>query len=243
MNQLTTAIRGGGPALFAPIVYRLAARLEQVEPDEMLTDAATAAFVLRSAQQLFGTPLVVNHYQLGLELDAPLLDTAIDVAGRLSAELRDQAMVLGVLTGPSTLAGLRGGSRDGLTALYAGAARRYAELNVAGILVAEDTGISVDDDPSTLAELTNICRFYGIGSVLLAPSGQAVSGTQVDLSLGVDDAIPVSVLGEDPGSAASEWRDRTGLLLTAGEVPADVDPAQLTAWVDEFGSTQIGMRT
>lgn len=243
MNQLTTAIRSSGPTLFAPIIYRLAARLEQVELDEMQTDAATAAFVLRSAQQLFGTPLVVTHYQLGLELEAPLLDTAIDVAGRLSSELRDEAMVLGVITGPSTLAGLRGGSRDGNGALYAAVACRYAEVHVAGILVAEAPGVAVEDDPATLAELTNICRFYGIRSILLSPSDPAVSAPEVDLSLGVDDTLPVSVLGEDPGSAAEKWRDRTGLLLTAGEVPADTDPARLTAWVDAFGSTSAGMPT
>ena len=109
MSALAVAVRGGRPGLAAPIIYRLASRLEQVPDKEMREDPVTAAFVLRGAQNLFGLPFVVNHFESGLELDDAALGVAIDVAGRLAAELRGVAGVIGVLTGPATLG--RMGSR------------------------------------------------------------------------------------------------------------------------------------
>lgn len=266
-----SALRGTGPGLVAPIVYRFAARLEQVDLEEMLEDGATAAFVLRSAQGLFGLPLVVNHHQLGLELeahggalrrdghglplagpadgaglsadtaDAPVLRTAVDVAARLARELRGTAPVLGVLTGPATLALLRGGEITGVGELYATMARRYAEAGVAGVLLAELPGApALADRNGTLTELANICRFYNIASILLAPAGDGSPGP-VDLVLPADEALPAEALTRPPGdAAAAPWSGRRGLVLTAGEVPADADPEAVTAWVDLLGGAPLG---
>lgn len=271
MTALTAALRGTGPALVAPIVFRLAARLEQVDLEEMLEDAATAAFVLRSAQGLFGLPLVVNHHQLGLELeaqgdplprdaqglplggdprqvplsadlaDAPLLRTAVDVAARLASELRGTAPVLGVLTGPATLAFLRGGDLGGVGELYAVLARRYAEAGVAGVLLADVPGVPVvAGRDAALAELANICRFYNVASILLAPAGDHPSGP-VDLILRSEDAVPLELLAQPPGEAATDrWSGHQGLLLTAGEVPADADPETVTAWADLLRAAPLG---
>jgi hypothetical protein len=271
VNALTSALRGTGPALVAPIVFRLAARLEQVDLEEMLEDAATAAFVLRSAQGLFGLPLVVNHHQLGLELealgdwlprdarglplggdprqvplsadlaDAPVLRTAVDVAARLASELRGTAPVLGVLTGPATLAFLRGGDLGGAGELYAVLARRYAEAGVAGVLLADLPGVPVvTGRNAALAELANICRFYNVASVLLAPAGDEPTGP-VDLVLRSEDAVPPDVLAQPPDDAATgRWSGHQGLLLTAGEVPANADPETVTEWVELLRGAPLG---
>lgn len=271
MSTLLSTVRGAGPVVVAPIVYRLAARLEQVELDEMLEDAATAAFVLRSAQGLFGLPVVVNHFQLGLELealgvplprdprglpldgdtrlaelspdvaDAPLMQVATDVAARLSSELRGTAPVLGVLTGPATLAALRGGDLAGVAEFYAVLARRYAEAGVAGVLLAEAPAAPpVTGRDGVLAELANICRFYNVASILLAPAGDEPAGP-VDLVLPADEALPPELYAEQPDGTAVERRTaRGGLLLTAGEVPADADPETVTAWVELFGRSPLG---
>ncbi|MCW2760840.1 MAG: hypothetical protein JWR85_1041 [Marmoricola sp.] len=276
MSDLAAAVRGSGPVLAAPIVFRLAARLEQVELDEMLEDPATAAFVLRSAQSLFGSPLVVNQFQLGLEVesldgplqrdeignptpggvrdvalspqvaDTPLMSNAVDVAGRLSSELRGTAQVLGVLTGPATLAELRGGSLDGLAEMYAVMARRYAEAGVAGVLLAERPGAmptqASTTTAATLAELANICRYYSVASIWLAPSTEPPEGP-VDVVLGAADVVPADVVRQPPADdAASRWTGRTGLLLTSGELPADADPENVTAWVERLGGVSLGTR-
>jgi len=267
----SAVLRGTGPALAAPIVYRLAARLEQVPVQELLEDPATAAFVLRSAQDLFGLPLVVNHFQLGLEVEAPgaplardglglpapgqavdaplsagtadseLLAAAVDVVARLSSELRGSAQVLGVLTGPATLAALLGGSLDGVPELYAVMARRYAEAGAAGVLLAERPGSDEAVAAGTLAELANICRYYSVGSILLAPSAAAPAGP-VDLALGTADVLPAELLRRLPQDDAGRWSGRHGLLLTSGEVPADADPGTVTAWIDLLGNAPRGVR-
>lgn len=273
MSGLVSAARGSSPALVAPIVFRLAARLEQVELDEMLEDPATAAFVLRSAQGLFRAPLVVNHFQLGLEVEAlagalrrdetgnptpgdvrdvelsgvvsdtPLLINAVDVAARLSSELRGTAQVLGVLTGPATLGEMCGGSVAGLAEMYAVLARRYAEAGVAGVLIAERPGTESSTASAALAELANICRYYSIASILLAPSVQEPAGP-VDVALGSSDVLPADLVRQPPaGDAVSRWSRRTGLLLTAGEVPADAEPENVIAWVDRLGGASLEART
>lgn len=271
MNALLSTVRGTGPAVVAPIVYRLAARLEQVDLEEMLEDAATAAFVLRGAHNLFGLPLVVNHFHLGLELealagplprdsrglptagatgepelsadvaDAPLVQTAVDVAARLASELRGSAPVLGVVTGPATLAGLRGGDLGGVAELYAVLARRYADAGVAGVLLAESPGVAgVAGRNAALEELANICRFYNIASILLGSAGDGAHGP-VDLALAADEAVPPELLAGPPdGSTVEQWTARRGLLLTAGEVPADADPERVTAWGELLGFTPLG---
>ena len=167
MSALAVAVRGGRPGLAAPIIYRLASRLEQVPDKEMREDPVTAAFVLRGAQNLFGLPFVVNQFESGLELDDAALGVAIDVAGRLAAELRGVAGVIGVLTGPATLGRMGGAPAAGT---YAAAARRYAEDGAAAVLVAEAPAVPAGD-PAVLGELANVCRYYSIPSVLMAAAG------------------------------------------------------------------------
>lgn len=266
MSVFDEAVRGSGTALVAPLIYRLAAQLEQVPVEELLDDPASAAFVLRSAQGLFGLPLLVNHLQLGLEIEAaggelerderglpvagataqvtlsaqvPLLDAVVDVVARLSSELRRTTPVLGVLTGPATLAGLRNGSTAGLVELYAAMARRYADAGAAGVLLIERVG-ATPATADSLGELANICRFYGIRSILLTPTGPAPTAP-VDRSLGEQDVMAAQLWSEPPSTGAAEpFARHRGLLLSSGEVPADTDPETVDAWLDALGRSPLG---
>ena len=90
-----------------------------------------------------------------------------------------------------------------------------------------------------LAELANICRFYNVASILLAPAGDEPAGP-VDLVLPADEALPPELYAEQPDGTVVERRTaRRGLLLTAGEVPADADPETVTAWVELFGRSPL----
>ncbi len=236
MSALAVAVRGGRPGLAAPIIYRLASRLEQVPDEEMREDPVTAAFVLRGAQNLFGLPFVVNHFESGLELDDAALGVAIDVAGRLAAELRGVAGVIGVLTGPATL-GRMGG--DPAAGTYAAAARSYAEAGAAAVLVAEAPAVPAGD-PAVLGELANVCRYYSIPSVLMAAAGDA-PGAPVDRRLGAGDLLPAQLLRHaPPADAAAVWTGRGGLTLTDDDVPADADPETVTAWVELLAGRPLG---
>lgn len=235
MSTLAAAVRGGRPGLAAPIVYRLAARLEQVPADEMRNDPATAAFVLRNVQSLFGLPFVVNQFEPGLELDDDALSAAVDVLGRLAAELRGIAGVIGVLTGPGTLGRLGGESAVSAADIYATTTRRYAEAGASAVLVAERPDIPAGDT-SALAELANICRYYSIPSILMAAAGEA-PGAPVDRTLGAGDLLPAKLLqAPPPADAASVWAGRPGLVLTDDDVPPDADPETVTAWVKLLGA-------
>ena len=218
MSAVADAVRGGR-RVAAPIVYTLAARLEQVPPDELRDDPATAAFVLRSAQALFDLALVVNRF--GPAADP---DVAVDVVARLVEELRGSAEVVGVVA--------HGATGEGC----AKQARRYAEAGAASVLVTVDGDPDVIE-PGALAELANICRFYAIPSVLHAPRG-TVGAPALDLVLGPAELIPAALFTRPPGPDASSWASRPGLLLTDDEVPAEADVEAVTAWTSLLGGTR-----
>lgn len=88
--------REGRP--FLPIVYRLAAAIEQVAPEELARDAATLTRCLRSAQRLFGYPMVVNHFDLTLLSVACGARASREAAGEAPAPL---------LAGPAEMEGFR----------------------------------------------------------------------------------------------------------------------------------------
>ena len=56
-----------GPALFAPIVFRLAMKLEQARWSEFAEDPTEAVYVLCAAQRLFRQDAVVAWFDTWLE--------------------------------------------------------------------------------------------------------------------------------------------------------------------------------
>jgi len=111
--------------LFVPIVFRLAARWEQVDWEEFADPTGRAVEVLIS-------PDAVRQ---------PPLDGLIDVTRRLASDLQRDTAVIAVLTGPRTLGALVGAAA-GLPDLYAALARAHAEAGARMLLaVLRKTGL------------------------------------------------------------------------------------------------------
>jgi hypothetical protein len=87
-------LQSAGPPLFAPIVFRLAMRVEQVKWSEFAEDPTEAMYVLRAARKLFGQDLGVAWFDTWLEAEA---------AG-VMVERDDLGRVLGEPEGPAALA-------------------------------------------------------------------------------------------------------------------------------------------
>ncbi len=189
-------------ALFFPIVFRLAARLEQLEWDEFIGDATYQSFSLRTAHRLFQYDWVLNHFDTALEAealgasvhrtntgevvrveglqappasaDAALLGNVpavLEATQRLSQELKDTVPVVGVVTGPLTLAtqlwggGAAAGAdrRERLSFTEEVAVKlvqRYCSDGVGGLLVVEDPAVDAGEAGAYLQPILNIAAYY-----------------------------------------------------------------------------------
>src|SRR4051794_29625225 len=141
-------LQSAGPPLFAPIVFRLAMRVEQVTWSEFAEDPTEAMYVLRAARKLFGQDLGVAWFDTWLEAEAAGIVVERDDLGRVVGEPRrpavlataaavleaapvrqaieivrrfgiEQQAVAGMLTGPATLRARFGGATSDPLA-YAG---------------------------------------------------------------------------------------------------------------------------
>lgn len=215
---------------FLPIVYRLAARLEQVDLDEMQDDPALAAYVLGRAQGLFGLTAPVAHYRLGAEaeacqaagdslnaraLNAPPLANILDVTARLANELRGRARVVGVLTGQASLSPLLGEAAGDLAEFYALLGRAYLERGAGLLLVAEAEGVATRAPDPALNALRNVAGFFDVPVIEAG-------------ALPPERRLPVARLFDPPDR---RWRGADP-TITAGEVPADLPAEKLAAWVE-----------
>lgn len=79
--SLQAAIQRRQGFTFLPIVYRLAARLEQIPWEELAEDTSSAAYALRAAQGLFHLPALVSHFRVGVEAEACGAELARDENG------------------------------------------------------------------------------------------------------------------------------------------------------------------
>ena len=121
--------------LFLPLSFRLSAKLEQMDWEEITEDPVYTTFALRNGQKLFRADGVVNWFDAYLEAEAAGVEverdemgtvirqissldslpnsasvlqqgdipSAVHVSRRLCEETRDEAAVLGYLTGLHTL--------------------------------------------------------------------------------------------------------------------------------------------
>lgn len=97
MSKLRTRARNSG-RLFAPLVFRLALRLEQIDWSEVSGSASEQVFVVRAAQKLFKLDALCANFDTWLELEA----TGVAVA-------RDE---LGFVTGAPALPTALPGAKD-----------------------------------------------------------------------------------------------------------------------------------
>lgn len=68
--HLRTRFERRDSCLFLPLVYRLAARLEQISWEELADDPSSSTYAIRAAQRLFHLPVVVTHFRVGAEAEA-----------------------------------------------------------------------------------------------------------------------------------------------------------------------------
>lgn len=235
---------------FLPIVYRLAARLEQMTWEELAEDVTSATFALRSAQQLFGLRVVVSHFRLGLEAEACGADLGRDAAGSATgahaaaSSIRPDDELLGrapLAQALETTARLSAEFRD--------------EVAVAGVLTGPRTlsaalSVDADDVAQLYAVLARAYLERGARVLLVAEDPALASGAGPTASLTrmlnvagyfgapvvvldelpPEQVLPLDALTQDPDRS---WR-REGVVVTGGEVPPDVPAEQLTAWIKEL---------
>src|SRR5262249_8531006 len=170
LMKLPARLAERGGRAFIPLVYRLAARLEQLSWEEFAGDAAYLAFALRSAHELIGTDALISHFDRALEAEAcgarverdeqgegcalapPVgivapaealqrgrLPVVLEATYRLCTELQGRVPVVGVLTGPATLARQLGDvPLDHAAELSVALARAYCEAGAGGLLVVDE---------------------------------------------------------------------------------------------------------
>ncbi len=247
---------------FLPLVYRLAVRLEQMTWNEFAFDVANFVYALRSAQRSMGYQFILNNFDLGVEAGDREHSTSVNGPGqrkearlaviveatqRLCAERRDQR-VIGLVTGPRTLAPLIAPAEDRADALHEAAdlmvdvARRYCEAGVDVLIIAEDANVDgvsrVPELAPLIRQTLNMAHYYAIPCVLLQRD-RTREAVREAIDAGLDavigerhgeastdqliDAMPTSVLSQEP-AAIIEWLrlHARNPLSTSWEVPSAV---------------------
>ena len=241
---------------FIPWVCSFAAQLEQVQVEDMLSDAGLLATSLSNAQKLFGYDAICNVFDSSLEAEAlgcevewggegdlptvashPLAEGArledisvlgldargripvvIEATRRLNIVMGKQVAVIGVVTGPVTLAGHLSGKSflndlterpedAGRTIALAGVAclnlaRKYCELGVDAVAVADEMLGQIGPAEYRLAagplkSIWNVAKFYNVRTLLL---GRGCSERQ---------AVSILGLGADGVAVSGDYRWRT----------------------------------
>lgn len=235
---------------FLPIVYRLAGRLEQLTWEELSEDITSSTFALRSAQQLFGLPVVVSHFRLGVEGEAcgarverdstgsitgSRAATAPLPAGQDMLDAPPLAQVLEVTARLSTefrddvaVAGVLSGPRSLQTVLPVDAAeltQLYAVLARA-YLERGARLLIVAEDPVLGAGSQQSVSLDPLLNVAGYFGGQVI----VLDELPRDQVLPLAELGREPDRG---WRGRQ-VVVTDGEVPQELPAEHLSAWMKEL---------
>ncbi len=252
MNLADLAARSSR-SLFVPFVYRLAARMEQLDEKELLESATTLATALRSAQRLFGYDAIVSHFDLDLaalacgDLPAGRADQIVhqgrwpvvfEATRRLVKELGERVVVMGVVTGPLTLARQLGDeSLERATEVAMALGRAYAECGAGALVVAEARALAPEEEATLLATLRplwNLADYFQMTSILVARGRSlrlvgATSSTALRLV-----TLPESLFA-DPAEAIAPLIQRTvaeagpGPLILGSpwEVPSETAPETL----------------
>jgi len=183
---LRQVVQGQGGFLFLPVIYSLAARLEQIDWEEMSDDAASAAYALRAAQKLFQLPAIVSHFRLGVEAEAcgggPLGREDAGISTQIAARADPGLLDAGVL------------QRGRLAVVLDVTQRLVAELDGQASVVAVVTG------PRTLTSLFSAEPAAGGLADFYALLGRAYAERGAQLLLIVE-AASVALAPSSPSAA------------------------------------------
>jgi uroporphyrinogen decarboxylase len=266
---------------FIPWIGRFAAQLEQIDTEEMLSDAGALSRALINAQKLFGYDAVATPLDPSLEAEAcgcpiewggpsdmptvtggPLADPAnldtngfekrgrvpvvLEAVRRINAIRGKEVAVIGVVTGPLTLARhLRGGGflsdapaeATKTIAISGGVAlklaRLYCEAGADVIAIADETLGQIEPAQCQLVapplrSIWNVVHFYNARSILIT---RGCRREHVDplLALGADGVVisgdvDYAVLAKRAAERKTCWARPTpeSALIEGGLPPADL---------------------
>ena len=251
--------RAAGRVLFAPVIFRLALRLDQVTWSEFTTSASEAVFVLRAAQRLFGLDAVFCWFDTWLEAEAAGAELKRDHLGRvltaqppeamrpveatLSAapiahaveivrRLRDEAVpVVGMLTAPKTLrARLPGADPEHLRALGVDLARAYCEAGAGALALVQEEESQDLTDLSEAAAMFNLAEYYATPVMLFARHALSAAGCAVAERLTNGLFITPTQVGAAITPVSDAPQPAAWLALSRWEVPPETLPEDVRAW-------------
>lgn len=218
-SRVASLAQPGGPGIAVPLGLRAAARIQERDWDEFLTNptqlangcrdlvdaVAPDAIVVTSTEVL----LIQSEEHGSLER-SPHLGAAVEAAERLVQSIGGRVAVAVSLPGPVLLSRSTGAGAEAAAEEVLHAAQAFLAAGVDLILVEEPE----PDHAVSVSTLANVARFHQAHVVVIGPawSGLAPAGVA-----GVD--------GLDAAGAAS------GVVVTAGELPRDVDLGALDEWV------------
>lgn len=176
----------------------------------------------------------------------------LDLTRRLCAETKDEALVLGTLTGPLSLAKrLAPKGKTGADAVRAVAplslalAKEYCEAGVSALLIAEAEPVKSAEALKPLDALLNLASYYGTPAVLLCRAPVDAAARKDITALGVRliaapgggdkaHAVPGDALGDPAGAkdwVAAQAGTRGGrLFLTDWDIAPETAPEAVMAW-------------
>lgn len=185
-------------------------------------------------------------------LAATPIARVLDLTRRLCAETKEEALVLGTLSGPLSLARrLAPKGKKGADAVRAVAplslalAKEYCEAGVSALLIAEDEAVTSADALKPLDALLNLANYYGTPAILLcrapvdaaARKGIAALGVRLVAAPGGGDkahVVPGDSLADPAGAKA--WVGAQGglrggrLFLTDWDMAPETAPETVMAW-------------
>jgi hypothetical protein len=230
---------------FLPFATALAARLDQVPPEQLLDEASSLTRALAGAQSLLDLDAVI------VDVPPPALTAAgIAVVGeavlRLRASLGDRAALVLALPGPRTLAeaGSVEPTPDALDDFGAGilAAANELDPHRADCLAIVERAALPDEAVGALDEalspLWNAARYYALPSLFVAaqagPAAARIGSDAISIWSGVTPDELVAA-GRGPVGVTVEvglpppLLPPGGFYTTAGDLPADTDLEALRA--------------
>ena len=248
--------------VFLPLVYRLAATLEQMTWHDLAEDPPSATYALRSARSLFGLSAMVTHFRVGVEAEACGADLGRDDEGdwsaprgladaaALTAEALDRAPVAQTLDvtrrlaeelrGTAAAVGVVTGPRT-LGALFDGRpdlGQFYAALARAYAERGVQMLLVVERPGSGPApEGFSFAPLFNVLNYFRVPAvllDPEHATPTAGFRLAAQRPLPLAALEGEP-SNVEVWRREGGpLLLTEWEVPPRLPAQRLAAWVEAF---------
>lgn len=205
-KQIKQFFRGRGDSFipFMPLVNRIAARINQVTPEQMWQDPGILANTLLRSQQLFNLPAIT----FTLDLTAAGRTAVVTEAVRRAAQLVGQKAAFNiVVTGLLPLA-----TQMGVNSAVENALAAVKSLGEAGVdLVAVDGGDLVFTDiPAFLNPLWNTVRYYDAEPILVVNRTNPILA---ELASELSGLIIMGAPAEGELAFLAQIRDDNGICL------------------------------